>query len=776
MAKPQRATARSTDALPRALDFRHIGGGQALLENVLSVSGAKAIEGKLGDPAWVDSALSKLNGGALAILEILVDAGGGTTDESLARLCRDRLGLEAAPVAAARVALERAGLAIGVESSSYGRPKATRKHLFSHSSALIAARVRGLTLPKSTPPADIVGSPSHLLRDRVARLAATAHVPIRATASGSANRTSLKKLAPLVGLSVDELDALFDLATAAGWLGERDGVLLPRAAAMRAVARGEVGASVFEAWALARVADGAWLSVDALARAWNGARAAYLPDELDGRSHFDLTDPDAGRAPESAIAQQLRNLPTLATIEHAGAWFVRRPIRREGGDGHVTPSFEVMLGPACDPELALSLSLAAEPVRFDKVLTLKLTPASIAAASALGVDADHIVGALERVGRHGLPDNVRAMVRDWLKGARRVSIRKAWVLEASSVEAADLAARGLGSNVISRPSPTTVVVDEKVSSPAASLTKVGVATDGDISLSPRCVRPSETAPIAVPFAPPEPKPELTARFLADRGAGTLATLVEPEEHDDVEDGPAGRLMAAARNQPAGAATVRLFLERVAKLWSAASDEYVTWSEHLRAVDGPLAQIVAIEAPLRFLPFLVRTPKERRRLLRASSDVTSLMERAERTSGATLDGDVALRMTVQYPEVQAFVMAELESARAAIDALEQELPPSSSSSSTSPAPSKGAPAAGRPRPGDLAEQPAALITEQLHALVSSTAPAWVRVRSKSQGDRVVRLRVERVLVRGSDVTVLGTDLDDEVGRSFPIANVVAVRAL
>ncbi len=91
-------------------------------------------------------------------------------------------------------------------------------------------------------------------------------------------------------------------------------------------------------------------------------------------------------------------------------------------------------------------------------------------------------------------------------------------------------------------------------------------------------------------------------------------------------------------------------------------------------------------------------------------------------------------------------------------------------SSSAAPSLSA----RPRVSDLVAQPAAEVKRLLEASLDAQTTLWLRVSSKSQGDRIVCLQAHQLLQRAQELVLLGTDIDSEEGRSFPLVNIIAVR--
>nr|MDQ3035990.1 helicase-associated domain-containing protein [Myxococcota bacterium] len=483
----------------------------------------REVERAVSDPERIAARVRALPGIAIAVLELLVDADGELDAPGLLTLAQERLGIDERALGAAFGALARAALAF---TFMVGAQRSHRVGLLDVSAATIASLVRGLTLPD--PPAAAIepGDADTQLRDDVAALATLAHVPVRINKDGRANLTSAKKLAAVIGRGEQETIALLERASDAGVLGARGTMLAPRSDALRRLARGDVvwAARGTSALAYHWTPSDRWIAREALIRALTARDLQEARRYTFGRIGYPLSDAmvearnRAGRAIDAA---------GLLRLERDGHVFVRRrapSAQRSGGDGHVTPSFEVMLGPDADPELAAIVALAAEPVRFDRVITRKLTPASIAAALAEGLTIEEVTQALERVGRHGLADNVRAMIADWARSARTVRVRRVWALEASTAEAADLAARALGASVVSRPTPTLVLVDGELATPDVALSKTSVKVSG--AIEPILGAAFGSSPIdldvdveAPPWLERRAAPELRARARDTTGLG-----------------------------------------------------------------------------------------------------------------------------------------------------------------------------------------------------------------------------------------------------------------
>jgi hypothetical protein len=75
-----------------------------------------------------------------------------------------------------------------------------------------------------------------------------------------------------------------------------------------------------------------------------------------------------------------------STVE--GETWVRRAASPAdpSGDGHVTPSFEVLLGPGASLDIVAAIGLGRELMGLDRVLTFRITPESVAAGLGCGLD------------------------------------------------------------------------------------------------------------------------------------------------------------------------------------------------------------------------------------------------------------------------------------------------------------------------------------------------------------------------------------------------------
>jgi hypothetical protein len=374
---------------------------RAQLAGVLGVADEPAaLQRVLADEQRLLATLMAMSFEGLLVAEVIVEAGGEIAESPLRAELSRRHGFDRkAQDLAIRRFHEHAWFAMMSTSSDPIRI------LVQPAAETIARLVRGVSLPEPPP-----GSARGVVRaaaspdDRrlVALVAATAHVDLRMTAGGLPHHANVKKLAKRVGLEPVETERVYAGALRDGLFLARGRVLAPDVERLLARARSPRSHPPGD-WI-----GGRWVSLDALARAWNESiRQSYTgplwrPELLDGLE--------------------------LETIDHEGHRFVRRPERTRTGDGHVTPSFDVMLGPAADLEMVASVGLFAELTRVDHVLSHRVTRESVANAVALGIDADWMLRVLALVGPHGVPENVATTLRDFAASARTVELALGWHL------------------------------------------------------------------------------------------------------------------------------------------------------------------------------------------------------------------------------------------------------------------------------------------------------------------------------------------------------------
>ena len=478
----------------------------------------------LADRERVARALEKASATCLLLIEALVCGGGQLSRESLFELLRIRFGWNASASSLTLREAVDACLVIQLGAARVGsRELSWYTLLIDETAEQLAQATWGLSLPPI--PAALQNQPApeartlETQRDRLARLAGLVHFGVRANKGGTAaNRTSLKKLALVTRKTDAELGEEIKAALEAKILRTEGDLIVPDRAQLDALADGRVAwgslAEGLDAW----IPSDRWVSEASVLRSFVLTRRTpaalpiwIRPWDFYARGALEL---EHARAALAQCAAQRVVLDRQTFLRRAAP-------RASTGDGHVTPSLEVMLGPEATLDVTMKTALMAEPIRFDTVLTFKLTQASISSAVALGLDAEAMLETLAQVGRHGIPANVRAMVEDWTRSARSARIRAVWQIELSSAETADVVARALGNRVVARPLPTLLLVDHALTAPEVALAKLGVKSSlaASSSLAQEAANPYALRPH--PARDQRPAAAWLAKVEKARGSGSV---------------------------------------------------------------------------------------------------------------------------------------------------------------------------------------------------------------------------------------------------------------
>lgn len=547
------------------------------------------------DPTWVRRGLEALTPLSLVALEALLEAGGQVELSELRARVAERHGAAPIQVGIAIASLEQRGwlLSIQYTSDEHDRPRAMATE---PAASLAAPLLRGLSDPPEppTPPSDAMS-----LGD-AAELAVAGwvcHVKLRCTKAGGPHRTDVKKLAKRLSFDPKRLLELFESAEHLGLLREGPDRYDADPARMRAYARGAVVPSDLEQ----RVRD--WLS--------DGPRpmtrivtelAATVPSPL-------WTRPDPEKLRAEAI-RELDRMRGLLRFESQGrTWLAQAapaPELPDRAEGFVTPNLQVMVGPAPDPRVVAVVSLAAELTQLDHVLTFRLRPETVAQAALRGISGEVLVDVLDRIGRHPLPESVRAQVLDWAGSARiaRGVPMMAFQVPPRHVQAA-LSRLGEGARAVGEGTILTPLAG--VEEAAARLSEAGFACHLDwSSLEARDEEDEEWADAPLPFGAPDDA--LRARVRQDREGDWRASRGQvpprPPRVDDFWEVMEG----VTRDLPPSARTAFSLLlrerERVmpeVEAWVAARAE-------------PADVQAMLEDPTLILPMLFIAPHQRRKIL------------------------------------------------------------------------------------------------------------------------------------------------------------------
>ena len=670
------------------------------------------------DEARIRRVLFECSKASLAVLDAVVDHAGALPQLLMVRVLADQ-GFENAPRVAKQAADELVSLGLLIPYRWYGDEELykTCVEVFE----TIAPLVHGVTVPPvPAVPHDVIVD-RRGPRDALITLAALAHVPVRATNSGP-HRSDTKKIAAALARDETWVERLLFSALESDAIVASNKLDAPRLDVLHAIATGRRHARDW--WPDGLERNDEWFIAGAVRRALAADQRVAMLFE----------------GPEDvSVALEAFELATVDGIELA-----RRPQPSPDGtgDGHVTPSFEIFLGPAADLGVTRLVALAAEPTRLDAVATFKLTPKSIASAARLGVSIDEVLGALERVGPHGVPANVRATVLDWASSVGTAKVRTVFAVECSAVETADRAARALGTHVVQRPTPTLLLVD---TDPHAKLVKAGVVLGAD-TLPPVRRRESYDPPLALLYARPDPK--LRAHFAAAK-ARPPSALIARATTAEVVHGVLGDIPTFLREctQGSPSPSVTFALRRLADLWEKQNPELEAWL--LGHSDPKSALYSLIERPFALAPYLTLDPTIRAQLRQQSTEPHELMARAIALR-PHLSGELGRLM--KKPAVARF---------AANLILSPDAPPPTSSSPRAKARTEPS---GHPREHDHA------------AAFLQAATEGRRVRIRLTSGRVVELMPQRVLPVGDDLALAGEDSKTGEARSVSARDVVSLETI
>ena len=446
---------------------------------------------------------------------------------------------------------------------------------------------------------------------------------------------------------------------------------------------------------------------------------------------------------------------------------------------------------------------------WNRVLTFRITPASVGAGLSSGLAPASLVGALDCVGRHPLPSNVRAMIDDWIAHHRTASIARAWVVRVPESVADAVATGDLAKSVLDRPAPGVLAIDASVrrGELVKLLAKHRVSLGPPLSIEEALAHRDEekfgpegswqarhaarreqaakapSRPLLLPLLF-EGDPLLAERVASARAAGFPAppqppvpvsaprppnsppTAVPPAKSPPAAPAaaapdppePRSALIVAALLGDARAA--RLSDELVAAVVSLGAmyveelPELERWGARLPP-EARVALRDTFEAPLALADFLVLAPKARQTVLGKAHDLERLLRESSRSRDL---GRVSPRGAAAIPLV----------AQAARILAAQRAAPSAPAETRST--SRGERAA--PRPADFTRQSAEEVLATLREACAGSAPVHLLVRS---GDRVAVHEVtpSAIQPRGASSALLAIDPDTDEGRVFHVPDVLAV---
>ena len=345
--------------------------------------------GQQADPAWIAATLEALPAATLAVLHVLLEAGGLAMEDELVRAARDDFGMSAddcrAAMAPAIACLLVVPLHLQGDEFAFG--------VVLPAGPLIAPLVANLDLHE-LPSAGFVASEAldRTPRAFLAACVASRHLDVKLTHEGRPHRGSIKRLARQVGLDEGSLEAMVMTGLDLGLLRLEGELVRPDLEALAGAAVGRYPGVAALAALQGQLAGGP-VAFTALVRS--------LQRRLD-QEPLSLLDGDA-----------LAYLPGFEVGTVGGVAAVTRRAPEGVASGHVTSSFEVILPPEARLLDVVHVGACGEWEEFDRTIVARITRPSIARAIAGGARVGQILAHLAAACRHPIPPNVEAAIRDW---------------------------------------------------------------------------------------------------------------------------------------------------------------------------------------------------------------------------------------------------------------------------------------------------------------------------------------------------------------------------
>jgi hypothetical protein len=452
--------ASSTSAVSNGWSLQDIPGDELALLLKVSRKEATALRTRLleqqADPAWVAATLDALPAATIALLSLVIEAGGLLMDDQLRRAARERFGMS---VDDCRVAAAPAISRVLVVPLTMRNDEPAMGAVLPAAS-LIAPLVADLELAE-LPASGFVAteSPARNARTFLATCVATRHLDVKLTLDGRPHRATIKRLAKQVGLDEASLEAMVRTGLDVGVLHLEGELVRPDPEALAEAAVGRYPRSPALAALCAQLPPGPVASA-ALFRSLQRRRDP---------SHPRLPGPEAlGYLPGFAVG-------TVAGGDRHGIAAAVRRAPDGTTSGHVTPSFEVFLPPESRLLDIVHVGACSEWERLDRAFVGRITKASIARAAAAGTGADPILAGLAAAIRHPVPQNVEAAIRDWASSVIAATIATGHVIVVDPGVHARVAA-ALAGREARELAPGVFVVEAgaEVRGITAALTRAGV--------------------------------------------------------------------------------------------------------------------------------------------------------------------------------------------------------------------------------------------------------------------------------------------------------------
>ena len=597
----------------------------------------------LDDRSWIETVLCLIPTVDVIVLEVLAELGGQVRNDVIVALACTRSRCEEATVTAAIERLHKELLTIHLQSTQSDGRIIPWSALLAPSAEHVAALVWGISLPVTDPPSDAKPSSETIARRDVLAVAGLlAHRHLRFNNDGSPHGAQLPRFAKDLGASVDRVAFLLREARSLQLLGAVGSVYAPLAGAVRYAADG-----ITEE--LASLPMHGWVSIEAILR--SSVRQRFLTSYSAGPTMW-VDDLQRERERVSSLVKSAHGIELVDGGRET--WVRRHEQGTASSVGHVTPSMEVMLGPRADLDIVAVIALGCELVRLERFLTFRITPESVSAGLSSGLLGEDLLATLDRVGRHPVAANVRAMVREWIGRKGGASLRRAWLLRVPEPVAEALASSELAEFVLDRPAPDLLMIDPSM--PRPKLVKY-LSRNGILSLGPpvplesalysRDEEASGSDDLSSDFprrvrsverlVPPLPKP------LAREGEPALVKKVEAARANGFDvpvPNGAARLellrATAAANRSRGVqamlneacdlgvpADLMSVLVALGMMYDEALPDLERWAARLPPVKRTPAR-AALASPLAIAAFLVLTPKARQSVLAKATSLDRLL--------------------------------------------------------------------------------------------------------------------------------------------------------
>ncbi len=129
----------------------------------------------------------------------------------------------------------------------------------------------------------------------------------------------------------------------------------------------------------------------------------------------------------------------------------------------VQPDFEMLVPSRVDTALLWRIEEIADLVKPDWMMVYKLSRKSVYRALRMGAKVEDILSLLEGHATNELPQNVSFSLRDWAAAYGRIRFATAFTMQVDSASLADelVASRTVGRFILSRLSPTILVIDRR---------------------------------------------------------------------------------------------------------------------------------------------------------------------------------------------------------------------------------------------------------------------------------------------------------------------------